>query len=80
MRCAKKSIKTSFTIFFQIGTNSFAQKSRYFSRYCDSPAVAVGLICRKIRTTIQGPEMRQMIGGFSSPSNSKGPTEKGQSS
>ena len=34
----------------------------------------------KIRTTIRGPEVTQTIGGFSSPSNSEGPTEKGQRS
>ena len=33
----------------------------------------------KIRTTIQGPEMMQTFGGFSSPSNSNGPTERGKS-
>ena len=47
-------------------------------RYCDDPVAAVGLICRKIRTTIRGPEVRQMIGGFSSPRNCEGPNEKGQ--
>ena len=44
--------------------------------YCDSPVAATGLIYMKIRTTIQGLEVRQMIGGFLSPSNSDGPTEK----
>ena len=32
----------------------------------------------KIRTTIQGPKVRQTTGGFSSPSNSDGPTERGK--
>ena len=45
---------------------------------CDGPVAAIGLIYMKIRTTIQGPEMRQMISGFSSPSSSDGPTERGK--
>ena len=48
--------------------------------HCDGPVAAIGLIYRKIRTAIQGPEVRQTIGGFSSPSNSDEPIEKGQRS
>ena len=47
---------------------------------CDGPGAATGLIYMKIRTTIRGPEVRQMIGGVSIPSNSDGPTEKGKRS
>ena len=45
---------------------------------CDGPVAAIGLIYMKIRTTVQGPEMRQTVGRSSSPSNSDGPTERGK--
>ena len=45
---------------------------------CDGPVAAIGLIYMKIRTTIQGPEMMQTSGGFLSPNNSNGTTERGK--
>ena len=39
---------------------------------------ATGLVYMKIRTTIRRPEVRQTIGGFSSPSNSDDQLKRGK--
>ena len=45
---------------------------------CDGLVAATGLIHMKIRTNIRGPEVRQTIGGFSSPSNSDDQLKRGK--
>ena len=45
---------------------------------CDGPVAAIGLIYIKMRTSMQGLEMMQTIGGFLSPCSSNGPTERGK--